>query len=742
MTGDIHWHRDADGVVVLTFDAAAASVNTMTDAFKREFHDTVKRIEEERDAIDGVVLTSAKSSFFAGGDLRRLLDASEVDRASLISGNRALKADLSRLENLAVPVVAAIGGSALGGGYEFCLAAHHRVMSRTPGAYLGLPEVTLGLIPGGGGIVRSVRLLGVLGALKVLLTRGSKYAVEDALRYGLIDDIVDDNRSLTSAAKKWIRASRSSSGIGQRWDHVSEIPGGAPSRNLVRQSLPKAIVNQLDSRHYPALEAIVDVAIQSVEMTMDAAMDLETYRFVDIALGRTAKSMIKGHFFDLQHVRGDRKRGEGKPARTVSKCVVVGAGMMGTGIANACARVGIATVLLDVSAEAAERGHRHIEELAAADVSAGRRTEQAAAAAVELVTATSDFGAAAGADCVIEAVFEDPDLKAGVFSAIEAVTSSSALLATNTSTLPITELARNVRRPADFIGMHFFSPVHRMPLVEVIRGRATSENTVNRALALAKQLGKTPIIVNDSRGFFTSRVIRSYLDEGMAMLADKIDPSAIESASRLAGYPASVLQLRDEINMRLSSDIQEAERKAAERSGRSYQVHPAAHVLKRMLSEGRSGRSSGKGFYDYAEGDRTDLWNGLGDLFGPFMTDTDLFDLQERLLVREAVEAARCFEEDVITSVPDANVGSLLGIGFPAWTGGVLQYIDGYDGGIAGFVSRAEALAAVHGDRFAPPRLLTQLAQAGGTLSLYDRSRRSGTSAVQVDRRGIPMEKR
>ncbi len=395
--------------------------------------------------------------------------------------------------------------------------------------------------------------------------------------------------------------------------------------------------------------------------------------------------------------------------------MVLGAGMMGAGIAYQCAKSGIEVVLKDVSQEAADRGRGYSEALVAKGVSRGKVTQEKGDALLARITATDDPAAAAGADLVIETVFEDPTVKEQVFGEIEPHLRDDALLGSNTSTLPITELSGYVSRPADFIGLHFFSPVDKMPLLEIIKGEQTSEETLHRALDVARQISKTPIVVNDSRGFFTSRVIGTFLNEGIAMLVEGVPAPSIEQASSQAGYPAPVLQLSDELNLKLMRKIRKAAHEAGS-SGTGWDPHPAEQVIDRMLDEfERPGKLEGAGFYEYADGKRTGLWPGLREAF-PIVDDPsslDLRDLEERMLFIEALEAVKCLDEGVIESVADANIGSILGIGFPGWTGGVLQYVNGYEGGLSGFVARARELAALYGDRFEPPASLVEKADRG-----------------------------
>ena len=452
---------------------------------------------------------------------------------------------------------------------------------------------------------------------------------------------------------------------------------------------------------------------------MDTALAIEGRWFTSLAVGSVSKNMIQAFFFDLQAVNGARGRAADAVTHTARKVVVLGAGMMGAGIAYQCAKSGIEVVLKDVSQEAADRGRGYSEALVAKGVSRGKVTQEKGDALLARITATDDPAAAAGADLVIEAVFEDPTVKEQVFGEIEPHLRDDALLGSNTSTLPITELSGYVSRPADFIGLHFFSPVDKMPLLEIIKGEQTSEQTLHRALDLAKQIKKTPIVVNDARGFFTSRVIGTFINEGIAMLAEGVPAASIEQASSQAGYPAPVLQLSDELNMELMTKIRRAGKEAVEADGGSWNDHPAFAVIDAMIEAGRPSRLRGAGFYDYEDGKRTGLWPGLREQF-PVQGDPSslsLVDLEERMLFIESLETIKCLDEGVIESVADANIGSIMGIGFPGWTGGVLQYVNGYAGGVAGFVARARELAAQYGERFEPPASLVAKAEAGETYS-------------------------
>ena len=718
-TTTIHWERGDDGIVVLTLDDPTQSANTMNAGFRASLAATIDRLEAERDDIAGVVITSAKKSFFAGADLNELIAVRPEQAEELATDIGTLKSYLRRLEMLGRPVVAAINGAALGGGLEIALATHHRIVVDDPKIQLGQPEVQLGLLPGAGGVVRSVRMLGIVDALMQLLLQGKPLRPQKAEEIGLIDELVPSREALIPAAKAWIAANPEAT---QRWDVKGyKIPGGTPSNPKFAQNLPAFPANlrkQLKGANFPAPHHIMCVAIEGAQVDFDSALEIETRYFVDLATGQVAKNMIQAFFFDLQRVNGERNRPEGIDPFAPKKVVILGAGMMGAAIAYVCAKAGIEVVLKDVSQDAAEEGKDYSRRLLDKAIAKGRSTEAKAAELLARITPTTNPADAAGADIVVEAVFEDPALKAEVFAEIEPVVAPDALLGSNTSTLPITGLAEGVTRPEDFIGLHFFSPVDKMPLLEIVVGERTSDETLYRALDFGHLIGKTPIVVNDSRGFFTSRVIGTFLMEGVAMLREGVPAATVEQASSQAGYPAPVLDLVDELNMNLLRKIRNETRRAAELDGSGWTEHPADQVIDRMIDEfGRAGRHDGAGFYEYKEGKRTRLWTGLKDAFGGQNLDIPFRDLEERLMFIESLETVKCMDEGVIESIADANIGSVFGIGFPAWTGGVAQYMNGYPGGLAGFVARARELATRYGERFEPPASLVEKAEHGETFA-------------------------
>ncbi|KUL61626.1 3-hydroxyacyl-CoA dehydrogenase [Streptomyces violaceusniger] len=751
----IRWEQDDAGVVTLVLDDPGQSANTMNAAFIDSLDAIADRVEAERDTIRGIIVTSAKKTFFAGGDLNDLLRVGPDQAQEIYEKNLRIKRGLRRIETLGKPVVAAINGAALGGGLEIALSCHHRIALDAPGSRIGFPEVTLGLLPGSGGVARTVRLLGVTDALLKWLLQGARYSPRRAQEAGLVHEVVATPEEMLAQARAFIDAHPESA---QPWeDKDYRIPGGTPAQPKFAVNLPAFPANlrkQLGGAPYPAQRNILAAAVEGSQVDFETAQTIEARYFTELVVGQTAKNMIQAFFFDLQAVNSGANRPQGIEPGQVRKVAVLGAGMMGAGIAYACAKAGIEVVLKDVSVEVAAKGKAYAEGLLAKALTKGRTTEAKRDELLARITPTGDLSDLQGCDAVIEAVFEDPALKHKVFQEIEGVVAPDAppnsvrgypLLCSNTSTLPITLLAEGVQRADDFIGLHFFSPVDKMPLVEIIKGERTGDKALARAFDLVRQINKTPIVVNDSRGFFTSRVIGQFLNEGVAMVGEGLDPASVEQAAAQAGYPAKVLSLMDELTLTLARKIREETRRATEEAGGAWRPHPADAVIDRMVEEfGRPGRSGGAGFYDYDEttGKRIRLWPGLREHFarggsggaggsggsggpggsggsggfGGFGGEGNripLEDMMERMLFCEAIDTVRLLEEGVLTSVADANIGSILGIGFPGWTGGVLQYINGYEGGVAGFVARARELEAAYGERFAPTALLLEKAERG-----------------------------
>jgi 3-hydroxyacyl-CoA dehydrogenase/enoyl-CoA hydratase/3-hydroxybutyryl-CoA epimerase len=719
----IRWEQDADGIVTLTMDDPNQGANTMNATFTDSFTETVARLVAEKDDINGVILTSAKSTFFAGGDLKLLSRATPADAGRLEIEVDGLKEILRQMETLGKPVVAAINGAALGGGLEIALACHHRVALDVRGSEIGLPEVTLGLLPGGGGVARTVRMFGLQKALMEVLLQGQRNKPAKALEIGLIDELVDSPAAMIAAAKAWIGANPEPV---QPWDVKGyRIPGGTPSNPKLAAVLPAFPANlrkQIKGAPMPAPPSIMAAAVEGSQVTFEDACKIETRYFVHLAIDQVSTNMIQAFFFDLQGITKGAARPEGYDKWTPTKAVVLGAGMMGAGIAYVTARAGIDVVLKDISIEAAEKGKAYGEGLLDKAVSRGKMTAEQREQVLARITPSADAADAQGADLVIEAVFENPELKAKVHAEIEPFLADDALFASNTSTLPITGLAKGVQKPESFIGLHFFSPVDKMPLLEIVVGEKTSDAALAKAVDYAMKIKKTPIVVNDSRGFFTSRTIGTFMVEATDLLAEGVPAPSIEQAALQAGYPTGPLALSDEVSLTLNRSIRDETRKGLEAAGVEVPTHRSDAIIDQMVLEfDRGGRAAGAGFYDYDGRKRIGLWSGLAEHYGtpgapgaaapamPFK------DMQDRMLFIEVIESVKCYDERVLRTVAEANIGSIFGIGFPPWTGGVLQFINGYEGGPAGFVARANELAETYGERFTVPESLAKLAAEGGS---------------------------
>ena len=703
----IRYEMGTDRVVTLTFDAPEGSVNTMSEAWKNAFTENVARLEKDKDSFDGVILASAKTTFFAGAELKDVVKLKASDAPQMFREIGAIKADFRKLEKLGKPVAAVIAGTALGGGFEIALAAHCRICVDDPMIQLGFPEVTLGLLPGAGGVTKLTRLLGLQAAFPYLI-EGKLMKPADAAGLGLLQGLAKDAAGAMTMAHEWIKANPSPV---QPWDAKDyRMPGGNPNSPAVSQMLAvaPAMLTEKTRGLYPAPEAILSAMVEGAYVDFDTAMRIESRYLAKIAVGQVAKNMITAFFFNLTAIKSGASRPKDVPKWKPAKVGIIGAGMMGGGIAYATATRGIACVLKDVSMEAAEKGKGYSEKILS--------KRKASLDPLGLIQPTASVDDLGGCDLVIEAVFEKRDLKAQVTKESEPKLAPGGIFASNTSTLPITGLAKAFAKPENFIGLHFFSPVDRMPLVEIIKGEKTSPETVARAYDYVLAISKTPIVVNDSRGFYTSRTFGTFVMEGCSMLAEGIPPAVVENAGRLAGMPVGPLEVIDQTSMSLSLHVMEQTRADMEAEGRKYIPAPGEEVVVRMVREfNRPGRAAGGGFYEYPKEGKKFLWPELMKIFAKPGVAWDFEELKERILYRQAIETARCLEEGVLTNVGDGNIGSIFGIGFPAWTGGALQYVNNI--GSAKFVARADALANKYGERFAPPKLLRDLAAKGGVLA-------------------------
>ena len=696
------YEKDADGIVTVTMDMDGP-VNAVNDTFLPAMGDAVSKLEAEK-GLRGVIITSAKDTFFAGGDLKAILDLTEEDVPALFETVQETKGMFRRLEKLPVPVVAAINGSALGGGFELCLGCNYRVASDNPKTKLGLPEVGLGLLPGAGGVVRMTYLLGLQAAMPFLL-EGRQVNPAKALEAGLIHKVVPAD-DLLPEARAWIeKVQGDEAAITQPWDTKGyRIPGGTSNspKMLPMISGASAMLVQKTKGLMPAPERILDIMAEAAgRLDFDTALRYETRRFVGLPVLPETKNMISTLFFGLNKVNGGASRPEGVPKGTVKKLGVIGAGMMGQGIAYVAANAGIDVVLKDMSMEAAERGKAYTAGLMDKAISRGRKTEKDKDAILNRITATDQKDTLKGCDLIIEAVFERIDLKDQVLEEHEDLLAEGGIWASNTSTLPITRLAAKSKEQGSFVGMHFFSPVDKMPLLELIVGENTSDETLARAFDFARQIRKTPIVVNDSMGFYTSRTIGTKLGEAAQMVAEGLDPQVIDNASRATGLPVGMLTLQDEVKISLTNEIYKTQVKMG-------LVDPAADpnpegraMMFELVDEhGRSGKGFGGGYFDYFDGGKT-VWPGLEKWRKPDAT-IPLQDIKDRIIFRAVIESLKCLEEGVLRSVADANIGSIMGIGAPVQTGGYLQFINTY--GLDRFIARCDELAERYGDRFkAPP---------------------------------------
>lgn len=718
----IRWEKDADNIVTLTLDDPNQSANTMNALYQSSMAEMVARLVAEKADITGVIVTSAKKTFFAGGDLRLLMQVTPDKAAAMAAELKEIHRQLRVLETFGKPVVAALNGTALGGGLEIALACHHRIAQQNPKAEFGLPEVSLGLLPGGGGLTRVTRMLGIQNALMNVLMQGQRMKAEKAQSVGLIDALATDAADMLAKARVWIKANPNAQ---QPWDKSGyKMPGGTPSTPALAMNLPAFPANlqkQIKGANYPAPKAIMSAVVEGAQVDFDNAIKIESRYFVHLATGAQSKNQIKAFFFDLQKINGGGSRPSKDlyPVWKATKVGILGAGMMGQGIAYVSVMAGCEVVLLDQTVDAAERGKAYTKGLFDKRVSKGRMTADAAAAKLALIHVTDSHSDLKGCDIVIEAVFEERSIKAKATELAEANALPDFLMCSNTSTLPITGLAKASKKPANFIGLHFFSPVDKMPLVEIIRGAETSDAALAKAFDFVLQIRKTPIVVNDSRGFFTSRVFGTFTYEGIAMLGEGYHPLTIEQAGLQAGMPVGPLAVTDEVSLDLGRKVRLQSIKDLAEEGIDWVAHPAEAIADRMLDEfQRPGKKAGKGFYDYPEGGKKVIWPELAKHFTKpekvQISSAEFEELKERLLYRQSIESVRCFEEGVLTSVADANIGSIFGIGMSPWTGGVLQYINYV--GLNAFISRAEQLTAKFGDRFAVPKLLRDMAAKGETF--------------------------
>ena len=705
----VRYEKDNDGIVTLTLDLPGRSMNVLNEHLMKPFADAVQQFIADPSA-KGLIVTSGKDAFIAGADLEMIY--SITDPQVVVDMTTQMHTLLRAMEKCGRPVVAALNGTALGGGLEIALACHYRIALNSPKTKFGQPEVKLGLLPGGGGTQRVPRLIGMQASMPILL-EGKELRPDAAKAAGLIHELVNSKDELLARAKAWCLANPKPI---QPWDDPKfKFPGGDGKHPAVVQML--AIAPSMASAkswgNYPAITDIMSCVFEGSLVDMDTALKIESRYFAHCVTSQVAKNMIGTLWFQLNAINKGKSRPEGFEKKSVKKVGILGAGMMGAGIAYVSAKVGIDVVLLDTTQDAADKGKAYSSGLLDKELKKGRILPADKQIFLDRIKATTAYGDLAGCDLVIEAVFEDRAIKADVTKKAEAVIGKDAVFASNTSTLPITGLAQASERPKNFIGLHFFSPVDKMPLVEIIRGKKTSPETIARGFDYVQQIRKTPIVVNDSRGFYTSRCFATYPMEGLTLLAEGQHPRSIEVAGLQAGMPVGPLAVQDEVSLSLSMHIIEQTRKDFAAEGKTLPEHPGTKVIERMVKElNRPGKKAGRGFYEYpaTPNAQKSLWPELTKHF-PLAEQLPQQELIDRLMFAQANEAAKCYAEGVVETVADTNIGSIFGWGFAPFQGGALQFINAY--GLDNFVKRSKELAKKYGERFKPAPIIVKLAKEG-----------------------------
>lgn len=711
MNQAMRFEVDAEGIGLLTLDRADKSMNTIDQVFMDELAAVIQRVASDP-AIKGVVVTSGKPAFLAGADLfdleQHLYRTRSMEPAALFEEIISLSRLLRRLETCGKPFVTAYNGLGLGGGLEFGLACHYRVAADDPKVQLGLPEVQVGLLPAGGGTQRLPRMLGIQKAMPYLL-EGKQVGARAALEAGIVHEVVQPSE-LLKAARRWILGSPKAVAP---WDEKGfKVPGGAGAFSPAAAQTflgANSILQEKTWHNLPAPLAILSAVYEGTQLPIDKGLAIEAKYMTRLTLDPVSGNMVRTLFVNKTKADKLVRRPPGIEKQRYRRIGVLGAGLMGGGIAFAAAQAGLEVVLIDRTAEAAAKGKAYAQSRMEGAVKKGRTSPEKAAETLARIHPTVDYSQLADAEIVVEAVFEDRTVKAEVSRRAEAATGGRAVIASNTSTLPITGLAEAVSRPESFIGLHFFSPVDRMPLVEVIRGKRTSDEALARALDFVQWLRKTPIIVNDNRGFFTSRFFGQFVGEGVMMVAEGVKPALVENAARMAGMPVGPLAVSDEVSLQLGLNVS---RQTAKDLGPAYAPSPSMKVIETLVEgHGRFGRSNGKGFYEYPAGAPKHLWPGLSEIWKPAAQQPETEELKDRFIYVQVVDALRCLADGVLTDPADGDVGAVLGVGFPVHLGGPFSFVDMV--GAAAFVRRADELVARYGERFAVPAMMRERAAVG-----------------------------
>jgi 3-hydroxyacyl-CoA dehydrogenase/enoyl-CoA hydratase/3-hydroxybutyryl-CoA epimerase len=716
MTNTLSFNIDSDGIALLTIDVPGQSMNVITPDFLSDLGNAIARIAGEG-SIKGAVICSGKDSgFMAGMDLKYLsamlreATSGDVDMKKLFDSVFTLNDLLRKLETCGKPVAAAIEGTAMGGGLELALACHRRVLSSNPKVQVGLPEILVGLFPGGGGSQRLPRLIGIQGALMYML-QGKSWRPAEAAAMKVVDELAEPGKTV-EAAKAWVKANPGA--YTQPWDVKGfKVPGGSGQFNpgfIQTMMAATVMTTKQTQRNMHAPHALLSAVYEGIQLPMDRAIRVESKYFAKVVADPQAGNMVRTLFVSKQAAERGARRPAGIEKAPTRKLAMLGAGMMGAGIANVAAQAGIEVILLDRDQAAADKGKAHAEAQMQKRLGRGMTPEKMAEALAR-ITPVTDVEALRGCDFVIEAVFEDPSIKADITERVEAVLGPDIIFGSNTSTLPISSLAKAWSKPENFVGIHFFSPVEKMALVEIILGKETGDAAVAKALDFVAQIRKTPIVVNDSRGFYTSRCFGTYVQEGAQMLAEGINPALIENVGHQLGMPVGPLAVSDEVSIELAHKVTQASKAAL---GSAYVPSAADDVVAHMVDLGRLGRKNGKGYYDYpADGGKKHLWPGIATEYPLALNQPSPEDVRERLLYRQLVECARCFAEDVLVTPEDGDIGAIFGWGFAPYTGGPFSAIDTI--GPAKVVEVLDRLTTTHGQRFAPPQQLREMAGNGAT---------------------------
>ena len=698
---------DSDGIGLLTINQIDNPTNLFSMEFIKAFLAVGLQAVEDAD-VKGVIVTSGQSMFMPGADLRELKSMGN-NPAQQLKELLELHKGFRAIETGGTPFVAAINGTAMGGGMELCLACHHRIALNNPKIKLGFPESKVGLLPGGGGTVKAPYLLGIQNGLMYLL-QGKEVRVQQALKDGLINDTAENQEELIAKSKQWIVANPNPV---QPWDDKKhKIPGGGIWSPTGVQTLMGAAgnVSKMTHGNYPAQQYILSVVHDGLQVPIDRALEIEARFFTKLVGSKEAKNMIRTGFMGMQAAKKGKARPKDEPKYEIKKLGILGAGMMGAGIAYVSAKAGMEVVLKDISIDGAERGKAYSKKLLEKRIAKKRSTPEKAEALLSKIHPTIDPKAMEGCDLVIEAVFEDPKLKDKVTKETEAVLGSDKIYASNTSTIPITLLAKSSERPENFIGIHFFSPVDKMPLVEIIVGEKTSDKAIAAAVDYTVAIGKVTIVVNDSRGFFTSRCFGTFVNEGMFLLEEGVPAAMIENIAKKKGMPVGPLAVHDEVTLTLSKHVIESNPDA----NKSPETERSYKIVMDLINSGRTAKKDGAGFYDYPEGGKKKLWKGLAEKFSSNMDALDKESIAKRILHRQALESFRCLDEGVLNAVIDGDIGSVLGWGFPIYTGGAISYID-FVGGKE-FVADCDAFKEKFGPRWEVPASLRTLVESGKSV--------------------------